>query len=64
MRDKHINIAELSIVMSQSKVQTDTSIAAAKISIDANRETGTQMTEVISNYSVDPNLGNNIDGRV
>lgn len=56
-----MDIAELSIVMSQSKVQNAASIAVAKIAMDTNKENGTQITEMIKNVAVDPNLGNYID---
>ncbi|WP_242872932.1 YjfB family protein [Clostridium magnum] len=29
--------------------------------MDTNKEAGTQMTEVLKNSAVDPNLGNHID---
>lgn len=56
-----MDIAALSMVMSQSKAQTAASISIAKIAMDTNKETGTQMTEMMRNSAVDPNLGNNLD---
>ncbi|MVX62327.1 putative motility protein [Clostridium chromiireducens] len=56
-----MDIAELSMVMSQSKAQTAANIAVTKMAIDANKENGTQMAEMIKNVAVDPNLGNYID---
>ena len=56
-----MDIAALSMVMSQSKAQTAAGIAVAKIAMDTNKETGTQMAEMIKNVAVDPNLGNHID---
>lgn len=56
-----MDIAELSMVLSQSKAQTAAGIAVAKIAMDTSRETGTQMTEMMKNSAVDPNLGNYID---
>lgn len=56
-----MDIAALSMVMSQSKAQTAASIAVAKMAMDTNKETGTQMTEMMKNAAVDPNLGNHID---
>jgi hypothetical protein len=47
--------------MSQSKAQTAAGIAVAKMAMDTNNETGTQMTEMMKNFAVDPNLGNHID---
>lgn len=56
-----MGIAELSMVMSQSKVQTVAGMAVMKMAMDTNKETGTQMTEMMMNTAVDPNLGNHID---
>ncbi|ETI89120.1 MAG: hypothetical protein Q607_CBUC00182G0100 [Clostridium butyricum DORA_1] len=56
-----MDIAALSMIMSQSKAQTAAGIAIAKMAMDTNKETGTQMTEMIKNSTVDPNLGNHID---
>lgn len=56
-----MDIAELSMVMSQSKVQTAAGISLAKIAMDVNKENGTQMAEMIKNAAVDPNLGSHID---
>lgn len=50
-----MDIAALSMVMSQSKAQTAAGIAIAKIAMDTNKETGTQMTEMMRNSAVDPN---------
>ncbi len=56
-----MDIAQLSMIMSQSKAQTAAGIAIAKMAMDTNKETGTQMTEMIKNSAVDPNLGNHLD---
>lgn len=56
-----MDIAALSMVMSQSKAQTAAGIAVAKIAMDTNKEAGTQMTEMMNNSAVDPNLGKYID---
>lgn len=56
-----MDIAELSMVMSQSKVQQDADIAVMKMAMDTGKETSTQMTEMINNIAVDSNLGNHID---
>ncbi|MDF2877501.1 MAG: motility protein [Clostridia bacterium] len=56
-----MDIAVLSMAMSQSKAQTAAGIAVAKMAMDTNNETGTQMTEMMKNFAVDPNLGNHID---
>lgn len=56
-----MDIAELSIVMSQSRVQQSAGIQLAKMTMDTQKENANQMTEMISNYAVDPNLGNHLD---
>ncbi|WP_123053473.1 YjfB family protein [Clostridium sp. JN-1] len=56
-----MDIASLSMVMSQSKVQTAASIAVMKKAMDTNKENAAQMTEMMRNVAVDPNLGNHID---
>ncbi|WP_123053475.1 YjfB family protein [Clostridium sp. JN-1] len=56
-----MDIATLSIVMSQSRVQQSAGIAVMKIAMDAGKENATQMTEMTKNLAVDPNLGNHID---
>ena len=53
-----MDIAALSI---QSKAQTAASIAVMKKAMDTGKENATQMTEMIKNSAVDPNLGNHID---
>lgn len=57
----NMDIAELSIVMSQSKAQTAACISLTKIAMDTNKENGTQIAEMIKNVAVDPNLGSHID---
>ncbi|AWK50934.1 putative motility protein [Clostridium beijerinckii] len=56
-----MDIAMLSMIMSESKAQTGAGIAMAKMAMDTNKETGIQMTEMMKNVVVDPNLGNHID---
>ena len=56
-----MDIAELSIIMSQSRVQQSAGIAVMKIAMDSGKENAIQMTEMIKNAAVDPNLGNHID---
>jgi len=56
-----MDIAALSMAMSQSKVQTAAGIAVMKMAMDTGKESATQMTEMIENSAVDPNLGNHID---
>lgn len=56
-----MDIAALSMVMSQSKVQTAAGIAVMKMAMNIGKENTTKMTEMIKNSAVDPNLGNHID---
>jgi len=56
-----MDIVELSMVMSQSRVQQSAGIAVMKVAMDAGKENATQMTEMIKNSAVDPNLGNHLD---
>lgn len=56
-----MDIAELSMVMSQSRVQQSVGIAVMKMAMDTGKETATQMAGMIDNVAVDPNLGNHID---
>ena len=56
-----MDIAALSMIMSQAKAQTAASIAVMKKAMDTGKENATQMTEMINNYAVDANLGNCID---
>ncbi|RQN12292.1 putative motility protein [Clostridium butyricum] len=41
-----MDIAQLSMIMSQSKAQTAAGIAIAKMAMDTNKETGTQMKKI------------------
>lgn len=54
-----MDVAELSIVMSQSSAQQSSGIVAMKM--DTGKETASQMTEMMKNVAADPNLGNHID---
>lgn len=56
-----MDVAELSIMMSQSKAQTAVGISLAKMVMDENKDNATQITEIIKNVAVDPNLGSHID---
>lgn len=56
-----MDIAELSMVMSQSNAQQSAGIAVMKMAMDTGKENATQMTDMIKNVVVDPNLGNHID---
>jgi len=42
--DENVDIAALSIVMNQSKVQQDAGISVMKMAMDAGKETAAKMT--------------------
>ena len=54
-------IAALSMVMSQSKAQTAAGIAVTKIAMDTTKENANQMTEMIQNAAINPNVGQHFD---
>lgn len=56
-----MDIAALSIVMSQSKVQQSAGIAVMKIAMNDGEKNAAQMTEMIKNVAVNPNLGSHLD---
>jgi hypothetical protein len=56
-----MDIGALSIAMSQSRVQESAGIAVMKMAMDTGKENATQMTDMIKNVSLDPNLGQHID---
>jgi len=58
-----MDIAELSMVMSQSSVQQSAGIAVMKMAMDTGKETAIQMTQMMKNSAVDPNLGQHLDVR-
>ena len=59
-----MDIAGLSIVMSQTKVQQSASISVMKLAMNTVKENALQMEEMLKNVSVDPDRGQNIDIRV
>lgn len=59
-----MDIAALSMVMSQSKVKESAGISVMKIAMDTNKQTGNQMTEMMKNIAVDTNVGQNLDAMV
>lgn len=61
---KFMDIGRLSIVMSQFKVQQSVDISLAKIAMDTNKESASQMTEILKKCSINTNLGRNLDIRV
>jgi hypothetical protein len=52
-----MDIAALSMIMSQSRIQESGVIAVMKMAMETGKENSTQMTDMIKNVSVDPNLG-------
>jgi len=59
-----MDIAALSMVMSQSRVQESAGISVMKMAMDTCKETATQMTEMMKGITVEPNLGNHLYVRV
>jgi len=56
-----MDIAVLSMVMSQSRVQESAGIEVMKMAMDTGKETAAQITEIIKNSTGDPDLGSHID---
>ena len=56
-----MDIAALSMIMNKSRVQGSAGIAVMKMAMDTGKENATQMTDMIKNSAVDPNLGNHVD---
>lgn len=56
-----MDIAALSMAMSQSKVKESAGISVMKIAIDTNKQAGNQMTEMMKNIAVDLNVGQHLD---
>lgn len=56
-----MDIAALSMVMSQARVQQDAGIAVMKMAMDTGKENATQMTDMMKNVAVDTNVGQNLD---
>jgi len=56
-----MDIGALSMIMSQSRVQQSAGIAVMKMAMNTGKETATQMTEMMKNVAVDPNVGQNLD---
>ncbi|UZW16022.1 YjfB family protein [Clostridium pasteurianum] len=57
------DIASLSIIMSQSNVQQSADISVMKMAMDTGNETAAQMTEMMKNVAVDPNLGQHFNAK-
>ena len=58
-----MDIGALSIAMSQAYVHSQVGLALTKMSMDVGKDMATQMTEMMGNMAVDPDLGNHIDVR-
>ena len=56
-----MDIAALSMVMSQSRVQESAGIAVMKMAMDTSKENAAQMTEMVKNVAVDTNVGQQLD---
>lgn len=56
-----MDIAALSMILNQSRVQQSTSTAVMKLAIDTAKQNATQTTEMMNIISINPNLGNNLD---
>ncbi|MCB2294293.1 YjfB family protein [Clostridium algoriphilum] len=56
-----MEIAPLSMVMNQSKVQKRDDIVAGETAMDTVKENVNTMIEKIHNISIDPNIGRNLD---
>ncbi|MBX4265172.1 YjfB family protein [Clostridium estertheticum] len=56
-----MDIAALSMVMSQARVQQDAGIAVMKMAMDTGKENATQMTDMMKNVAIDTNVGQNLD---
>lgn len=59
-----MDIAVLSMVMSQSRVQESAGISVMKMAMNTEEETASQMMEMMKDISQDPNIGQNLDVRV
>ena len=57
----YMDMAELSMVMSQSRVKESAGISVMKMAMDTSKETASQMTEMMSNVAIDTNIGQHLD---
>lgn len=60
----NMDIAALSMIMNQSRVQESAGISVMKMAMDTGKENATQMTAMMKDITVDPNLGNHLDAKV
>jgi hypothetical protein len=56
-----MDIAALSLAMSQVQAQTAASMSVMKLAMNTGVENATQTTDMMKNISLDPNLGQYID---
>ncbi|MBZ9635998.1 YjfB family protein [Clostridium sp. FP1] len=56
-----MDIAALSMITSQSRVQELAGISVMKMAMETGKETATQMTEMLKNVAVDTNVGQHLD---
>jgi hypothetical protein len=56
-----MDIAALSVAMSQAQAQTAASMSVMKLALNTGVENATQMTDMMKNMSLEPNLGKHID---
>lgn len=56
-----MDIAGLSIVMSQQKTQDAVGISLMRMVMGNAKEKSSEMIKMIENMAVDPNLGHNLD---
>ena len=56
-----MDVAALSMVMSQASVQQNIGIAVMKMAMDTGKENAAQITETMKIVAGDPNLGGNFD---
>jgi len=47
--------------MSQAKVKESVGIAVMKMAMDTGKENTTQMTDMMQNAAIDPNIGQHFD---
>lgn len=56
-----MDIAAISMVMSQSNIQQSAGIAVMKMAMDTGKDNAKQMTEMMTNIAINPNVGQNFD---
>lgn len=58
-----MDIAGLSMAMSQSKLMEQASLSVMKLALNTGKENAAEMTEMLE-QSANPNLGRNLDVRI